>query len=660
MQLSKVKISNLFNFPFQADFSKLEWIIFSNPDKDNVNILIGPNGAGKSSFLNVLHGTWHIGLMKDYTYNKNILSAKNIKDFKRVITLNELLIPKSRKHFASPGKESRVSIEFVLTNHDYENIWCIFKYRHILNSIISKYSSFTTHFPDINLGDIRDMRDKISFEFVWDLDKKTISVVEKWLSSLQKFVLMYFRYMELIQICIDIYNEVEKAPLERKIYPLKYSFALLNTHRSLEWVSNEIDPNVWHSYLSGQNSPEYESFFGGFLCVRKIWNILTYASEENIREHGKIVRGIPFGDLSPQSIDKKLKKSDFYKSLIFALRKYLDKDLLIEYKNWKLVFWLVDNNKRLLSFDDLSDGEQSLLVIIFTIYGYDLKYWSLVIDEPEISFHPQMQRSFVRMIEKISSNIGTQFIVSTYSPLFIDEVNIKNVYRFATIDGNVIVKNPTLRLDAEESNLIHLLKFENMSKIFFANKIIMVEGETDQYFFEFYLKYLHSLPQWKDTLKDYEIININGKWGYKMWRNFLSKFGIRSYFIGDWDNIIDFDILQQHDLNHYYKEAKHYHESHKKDMSPYYSRLVNTMKDLHPEKYAFIIKKIKNLYKDNIFIMEKWDLETYLGIREKWLQETVTFCHQYFQKRYNNKKFDDHRVDLNNIFEWIFKPTKGW
>jgi len=206
-----------------------------------------------------------------------------------------------------------------------------------------------------------------------------------------------------------------------------------------------------------------------------------------------------------------LKKSDFYKSLIFALNKYLDKNLVIEYTNGKLVFWLVNDKLQRFAFDDLSDGEQSLLIIIFTIYGYDLKYGTLIIDEPEVYFHPQMQRSFVRMVEKISSNIGTQFLISTYSPLFVDDVNIGNVYRFSKVAGNTKVQHPTLDFASNESTLIHLLKFENMSKIFFVNKIIMVEGETDQYFFEYYLKYMHTFPERKDKLTDYEIININGK-----------------------------------------------------------------------------------------------------------------------------------------------------
>ncbi|MEI7563963.1 MAG: AAA family ATPase [bacterium] len=58
----------------------------------------------------------------------------------------------------------------------------------------------------------------------------------------------------------------------------------------------------------------------------------------------------------------------------------------------------------------------------------------MIIDEPEIHFHPQMQRSLARMMERISDNIGTQFMLSTYSPLFINESNINHVYRFSKIN----------------------------------------------------------------------------------------------------------------------------------------------------------------------------------------------------------------------------------
>jgi len=53
------------------------------------------------------------------------------------------------------------------------------KYREKINALIAKYSSLNFEFPLIELNDIRHMQDKISFEFVRDVDKKTITVVEK-------------------------------------------------------------------------------------------------------------------------------------------------------------------------------------------------------------------------------------------------------------------------------------------------------------------------------------------------------------------------------------------------------------------------------------------------------------------------------------------------
>lgn len=653
MQLSQVKISNLFHFPYVADFAKTEGIRFSNPDKNNVNVLIGPNGAGKSSFLNVINRARKIGIVKDYVFDKSILLQNKTKLFKNAISINPLYIPKSPKHYDSLDKESRLYMEFVLTNHDYENIWFLSKYREKINALIAKYSSLNFEFPLIELNDIRHMQDKISFEFVRDVDKKTITVVEKWLDAAQQFVLEYFRNIELVQICIDIFNEFEKNDADRKRYPLKNSFAILGVDRKLKDIPNQIDPDMRYAYISSQDSTSDESYMWYFLCAKKIWNILNYSSEENISDAPSK------SDFSPKAIEKKLKKSEFFKSLTFAMNKYLNKNLVIEYADGKLAFRIVDSLWHRFAFDDLSDGEQSLLIIIFTIYGYDLKYGTLIIDEPEIYFHPQMQRSFVRMIEKISSNIGTQFLISTYSPLFVDDVNIGNVYRFSKVGGNTKVQHPNIDFSSNESTLIHLLKFENMSKIFFVNKIIMVEWETDQYFFEYYLKHLHTFPEWKDRITDYEIININGKWAYRTRRTFLSRFGISSYFIGDRDNIVDFGILTQNDLSYYYKQSKKYMYSIKnkqeKNKDPYYSRLVQTLKNMYPSKYDLVIKRIKELYKDNIFILERWDIETYLGMKEKGLEETVVFCHQYFQTRLKNKKFDDHRRDFRNILENIFK-----
>jgi predicted ATP-dependent endonuclease of OLD family len=100
-----------------------------------------------------------------------------------------------------------------------------------------------------------------------------------------------------------------------------------------------------------------------------------------------------------------LEASEFYPSLKSIIKKCLNRTLDITYDNTLLTFHLIDDFGNHALFSQLSDGEQSLLSMIFTMYGYDLRHGMIIVNEPEIHFHPQMQRSFARMIEKINQRI---------------------------------------------------------------------------------------------------------------------------------------------------------------------------------------------------------------------------------------------------------------
>jgi len=146
------------------------------------------------------------------------------------------------------------------------------------------------------------------------------------------------------------------------------------------------------------------------------------------------------------------------------------------------------------------------------MYGNDLKEGFLIINEPELHLHPQIQKEIAQVFDHVSENINSQFIFSTNSGLFINEGNITNVYRvYRNEQSESQIISPKIQVDYDDATLIHMLKFENLSKIFFVNKIILVEGDTDAYFFSFYLNYLKTLPEWKSKISDYEVININGK-----------------------------------------------------------------------------------------------------------------------------------------------------
>ncbi|MFZ2150581.1 MAG: AAA family ATPase [Candidatus Absconditicoccaceae bacterium] len=649
MQIKKVKISNVLSFPYLDNFNEHQEVSFDTESNGNINILIGPNGAGKSNFLLIINDILKIGLTRDYIYKPEIITDDDKLNFKNVIISNEMTLKKIFKHFGQQDKPSKVLIGIKLNNHDIENIGFIMKYKGLFQNIFKKYSDIT-----LNLGDIDTQRlsenKYIDIIFNIDTDNNKVTVDTSNLSKEQILVIEYLKNIELIQIGIMIQNQFHYPQDKIKFYPLKNTFGSIGVHRKFAGLSTKINPKLWNAYISQKDTIEYKPFIGYYLCINKIRNIINHTSDENISKKQNIK------DLTIENIEKKVEESKFYSSLKGIIQKYFSKKLCIGKDNDELYLYIIDSLGQVFKFEDLSDGEQSLLTIIFAIYGFDIKDGAIMIDEPEIHAHPQMQRSFIRMLQKISKNLGTQFIISTYSPLFINERNISNVYKFSKIQGETKIINPG-NLTTDEGTLIQMLKLENASKIFFSKKIIMVEGETDAYFFEFYLNYLHTFQQWKDKITDYEIININGKGGFQRWKSFLSKFGIQSYFIGDRDNTVEFNILEQADLNYYYQQSKKYYNSIKKvkgHMDRHYTRLVNTIRALHPDKHSYVVKKIEELYQENIFILKKGDIETYLGMKSKGLEETINFCHRDFQKRLSDKSVAPHREELNYTINAIF------
>jgi hypothetical protein len=174
------------------------------------------------------------------------------------------------------------------------------------------------------------------------------------LTEHEQFILNCIKYQKLLQILITIFNTYERKPEEKKRYLLKKTFTILNTHRTEVKFDNFVDPSKIINDLEYSRN----SLIGYTECIYKIRSILEHFSQDQLLKSTT-------EELSKGTIDEKLKNSSFFKSLSYMVKKYLRRNLKVEYINETISLYMTDEQERVTYFDDLSDGEKSLLTIIF-------------------------------------------------------------------------------------------------------------------------------------------------------------------------------------------------------------------------------------------------------------------------------------------------------
>ena len=101
----------------------------------------------------------------------------------------------------------------------------------------------------------------------------------------------------------------------------------------------------------------------------------------------------------------------------------------------------------------------------------------LLIDEPEISLHPQSQRALMRSIRSLNA----QAIIATHSSNLLERADPRMIVRLRrNSTQNVTFVRPTGLSDADARHLARNTK-PHTTEAFFARAVILVEGLSDQY-----------------------------------------------------------------------------------------------------------------------------------------------------------------------------------
>lgn len=174
------------------------------------------------------------------------------------------------------------------------------------------------------------------------------------------------------------------------------------------------------------------------------------------------------------------------------LKKVLDPlpDWSIEQSDSGNYYLKFNYNGQYHNSDGLGEGLVSLFFIIDALY--DSHPGSVVvIDEPELSLHPSLQKKLASVVSEYAKD--RQVVIATHSPYFVDWRWILNGAKVVRIirktDGTAVYQlgNEILKKIkglTENFNNPHILGVEAKEVFFLEDEVILVEGQEDVIFYK--------------------------------------------------------------------------------------------------------------------------------------------------------------------------------
>lgn len=154
----------------------------------------------------------------------------------------------------------------------------------------------------------------------------------------------------------------------------------------------------------------------------------------------------------------------------------------------------------------------------------------LLIDEPEAFLHPEAIRALSRSLYKIGSRMP--LMISTHSPILIDlsesHTSIQ-VFRIGNKEAIQLYKTQAQQFEEEDVANMKILNYVDsyVNEFFFADKILIVEGDTEYIAFKHYAK---------EAQENIHIVRARGKSTIVTLMKILNQFNTSYDVIHDVDN----------------------------------------------------------------------------------------------------------------------------
>jgi putative ATP-dependent endonuclease of the OLD family len=537
MNINKFSIKNV------KSFGEEVVINFTN----ELNIFIGSNGGGKSNFLDILNYTLNYFFIKPWrikieTDENNRIKRKTFEERHQILDPIDNFL---EKHTNKEGDEQILTISFYPEEEDIQNIKTILETKERLpNFEVSEFrSKYVDNFKKNFEGfDLKSLRGK---ELIFSISNNK-HINESSLNVHERCFFVYLKFFNFFKLLVEEFNQqasVDKEKINTLFSPISYfspyrAFQSTNLQVSLP----EVNQSALGEKIIKSDSKTISSSFdlANYNFAKKLRylddNIGKFKRQEEIKFVKKYVEKLGYKDFSYSPVNK---EKNIYEG------------------------YLVKQSGGHLDISKASSGEKEILNFLLGIFSSNIKNGVIIIDEPELHLHPRWQHVLLELFNDFVKTRGIQFLIVTHSPYFITTDSIHNVFRVYLHKENSKVVPPQA-LTQKEYELFMLVNIFNNTKIFFSDRVIMVEGDVDQIIYKSILDNMQS-----NTLKPLviEIINTQQTGGIKKNKQFLDKWKIKSSGIVDLDKkkevkgITNISILKNGSIEDYFQneiKKKHF------------------------------------------------------------------------------------------------------
>lgn len=233
-----------------------------------------------------------------------------------------------------------------------------------------------------------------------------------------------------------------------------------------------------------------------FLDAKRFENISSFLSEIYFKDkqktiwQEKVAEDITIEQLINKKLNdysKELKEEMESKGIKYKLQTYIpdltEIDINSEFEprglNANLSVKLLDNNGE-ININKKGDGTKRRITMALLEYKKEDEGGAsfYVFDEPDTHLHVKAQMDLIKVINQFTEK-NIQVMLTTHSPFIINSFLPQNIRLFSLNNGKTQIRGVSREAGLE--NILKNLGIEN-TYLFFAKRILLVEGETEEEF----------------------------------------------------------------------------------------------------------------------------------------------------------------------------------